>query len=163
MARKLSETFAQVDIIDQIDLNYNGKSYSAQWLDLYNSSELGRPKTFPSLLVIVDEFGEAMGECNGEPENELKDLAVRKRLEMLREEMGVEPITDPYEIQRILDRVWSGEWMGQSDMGGSILGDTLQEILNLDHDAYKEVEESLIRTGMVTVIGGSGCLYAPDK
>ena len=163
MVRELSKLFPRIEVIDSIEVIYEGKTHFVQWTDFYRADDIGKPKTFPSLLVVVDEEGnDFVPPKSNAVERDIKLLGIEKRITQLHEELGINPITDLDEIQKILNRVWSGEWMGQFEFGKSIHLDTLRKILNLELPEFWVLFDTLNREVMVDTTNG-WFLYKPTR
>lgn len=162
MARELSKIFPQIEVIESVDVTYEGKTYSVQWTDFYRQEDIGKPVNFPSILVIVDDEGNDLPPIYRDSDHTIKLLAIQHRFDELHEELGTDPITDMTQIQKILDRVWAGEWMGQFEFGRAIHRDTLREILNLELHEFWPLLDTLIRQRIVVTPSG-WFLYDPHR
>lgn len=158
---KGTEQFPLIEVLNSVDVIYEGEKYMAQWSDLYRRDEIGKPKKFPSLLVVVDKNGDMLNDASGIVAA-VKRIATEQRINELHEEFGTEPITDLETIQKILDRVWAGEWMGQNEFAGDIHRDTLRRILNLEPEEYWPVSDEIYAKGMAGSVGVSWSLYPPE-
>lgn len=162
MARKLSKVFPLIEVLRSVDVTYEGKQYSVQWTNFYLKEDIGRPPRFPPLLSVVDDKGDDLESTIKNITREVKLIAIEHRMAELREELGDSPITSLAEIQKILDRVWAGEWMGQFEYGGEIYLLTLRDILNLGQEEFWPIFDTLLEKGMVRTVEGSRFLYNPQ-
>ncbi|MBC9705981.1 MAG: hypothetical protein H9W81_13615 [Enterococcus sp.] len=162
MIQRFNDTFPLIEVLDSVDITFEGKKYSAQWSLFWRKEDLGKPCRFPPLLTLVDEEGNDLESVHRPADREIKLLAIQHRLNQIHDEIGYAPITDLAEVQKILDRVWSGEWMGQFEFGGNIHRDTLRQVLNLELDQFWPLLDTIIEKKMVGTIDGSWFLYNPQ-
>lgn len=162
MKDKLEDTFPLVIFKSAIRVIHDDKDYIAAWVYCYNKDEpVGN--SFP-ILTVMDLEGY---DVDWDTERAVKKAAMKFRVKQIREDLGLSPdaeIRDFETIDKLLQRVWAGEWMGQFDTGLVIYFNELGCLLNSDDD-WKDIWElvsKLVEARLADVLPSSWILTHPQ-
>lgn len=163
---KLENHFARVILYHPTEVFHRGKKYIASWAELYRSHEHIHRKPLPAILVVNDEHGVYLGGTFPATERIIKHEAAAQRRRQIREELEIfGPISDSETISYLLQRIWAGEWMGQTGAGKSIHVRELYELLGVDRETFQGILRSLRERGAVLKQEepGRGYIYPPGS
>lgn len=135
--------------------------YFAVWAECYNQNEIGTAYVPPSYLTVLDRSGNRVDDAVEKP---VKLAAMEYRVAEIQAEYGITgEVTDIELISKILDRVWSGEWMGQFNFSHCIYLSELCSLLNLEMIDIWPVVEHLLTERRAVFQGNSHILEKPSK
>lgn len=133
------------------------------WVTLVHKDEVGEMKLPEPILVVTDLEGCIVKDYNIEKQAKL--AAMRFRVRQIQKEYGIgssDSVTYPSLISTLLERVWSGEWMGQFNNGKAIYYNELADLLNVPEIAVWDLIKDQIALRKADWIPNSYILVAPQ-
>jgi hypothetical protein len=161
ISRRILDTFG-VPTNEYRQIADDGEKYAAIWVELYNKEEIGTSYKPSPLLVAVDLEGNQI--TDSFIEKQVKLSAMRYRVRQIQEEYDIAPgeaVTSHSLIHKMLERVWSNEWMGQFNNGGVIYFNELADLLNIPMGAIWSLVDELVTARKADVIPSSWILESP--
>lgn len=170
MKETLDSRFAQVITHNAIKVTKNAFNISSEsedcyvlWVTLLHENELDLEEKPAPILVVTDLEGCTINDF--EIERQAKLAAMKFRVRQIQGEYGItnsDSVTYPALISKILERVWSGEWMGQFNEGKSIYYNELADLLNVPVIAVWDSIKDQIALRKADWLPNSYILVAPQ-
>lgn len=171
--RTLDDMFASVIIHNAIKvakeaINTNESSTEdciVSWATLLHSDEihLNKSEAPAPILVVTDLQGSLITDFATEKQAKL--VAMKFRVEQIQSEYNIDSTDSgphPSLMSAILERVWSGEWMGQFNNGKAIYYNELADLLNVPVFAVWDLINDQISQRKADWVPNSYIVVAPS-
>lgn len=148
---------------DAFNIAIDSEDCIVAWVTLVHKDEVGERKLPEPILVVTDLEGCLVTDYN--IEKQAKFAAMKLRVRQVQQEYGIgtsDAVTYPSLISKILERVWSGEWMGQFNNGKAIYYNELADLLNVPVIAVWDLIKDQIALRKADWIPNSYILVAPQ-
>lgn len=147
---------------DAFNVTLDSADCMVLWVTLIHKDEVGEAKLPEPILVVTDLEGNTANDYT--VEKQAKFAAMKFRVRQIQKEYGIsssDSVTYPALISKLLERVWSGEWMGQFNNGKAIYFNELADLLNVPVIAVWDLIEDQIALRKADWMPQSSILIAP--
>lgn len=148
---------------DAFNITIDSEDCIVAWVTLIHKDEVGEMKLPEPILVVTDLEGCLVKDYS--IEKQAKFAAMKFRVKQIQKEYEIDSsdsVTDTSLVTALLERVWSGEWMGQFNNGNAIYYNELADLLNVPVIAVWDLINDQIALRKADWMPQSHILIAPQ-